>query len=472
MKIKHTILEFLIINPDYLFYQTMFGKEFCIMKRFLFKDRILIGITLFSMFFGAGNLIFPPFLGARAGTQTWSAFLGFVVSAVFLPILGVVAVTKSGGLKTLSSRVHPYFSFWYILIVYLAIGPCLAIPRTASTSFSIAVQPFWNSSHTLWIAQFFYSALFFILAVKVAMSPEKLTEYLGKRLTPLLLLLIVVIFSASCIQPAHKIAPAHSLYQSHALSQGFLDGYQTMDTLAALNFGLIVSMNIREKGILDEKYVMKETIYAGWIAGIFLFFVYGFLTFVGMISSEYFPDPTNGTETLSNMVQFLFGHSGSFILAIIFIIACFNTCVSLFCCCGNYFSSVFPSIDYKKWVYIFAVVSFLISNIGLNTILTFSIPILNMMYPLAILLIFLSCIHHYIYRFPKVYPYASLFCGISSIIMVLEKQGFSIPFFTAFIKKMPGFASGFAWIFPSIVGIVIGILISIFKIPKKDKYIF
>ena len=135
------------------------------------RKRILAGITLFSMFFGAGNLIFPPFLGAQAGTHTWQAFAGFAVSAVFLPILGVAAVTKSGGLEALASRVHPGFSFFYIMVLYLAIGPCLAIPRTASTSFSIAVMPFWNQPETMKLVQLAYSLVFFLLAAQVAMHP-------------------------------------------------------------------------------------------------------------------------------------------------------------------------------------------------------------------------------------------------------------------------------------------------------------
>lgn len=178
------------------------------MKALTGRKRILAGITLFSMFFGAGNLIFPPFLGAQAGTHIWQAFAGFAVSAVFLPVLGVVAVTKSGGLETLASRVHPRFSFFYILVLYLAIGPCLAIPRTASTSFSIAVMPFWNQPEALRLVQLVYALAFFLLAAQVAMHPEKLTEYLGKCLTPILLSLIVIIFASSVLRPAGPAASA------------------------------------------------------------------------------------------------------------------------------------------------------------------------------------------------------------------------------------------------------------------------
>lgn len=428
------------------------------MKKFGVKDRVLVGITLFSMFFGAGNLIFPPFLGAQAGSSTPAAFLGFAVSAVFLPVLGVVAVTKSGGLENLASRVHPKFSFIYILILYLAIGPCLAIPRTASTSFSMAVTPFWENGDTLAAVQLVYSVVFFLLAAFVALHPERLTEYLGKKLTPILLCLIILIFAAAVFHPAGKAAEPLKAYQGAAAVQGFLDGYQTMDTLAALNFGMIVALNIREKGLDGEKKVMGETIRAGWIAGGVLLAVYGMLAFLGMVSSQHFAGNTNGTETLTDMMNFLFGNVGAVLLAVVFVIACFNTCVGLFSCCGNYFSKVFPKISYRNWVFLFAFVSLIIANVGLNAILKFSVPVLNAIYPLAILLIFLSCIHQWIAKDPLVYPIAAVFCGVSSLVSVLDSVGAVIPCVTGVFRMIPGYQAGFCWIIPTAIGGVIGCL--------------
>ena len=393
-------------------------------EKFNVKNRLLMGITLFSMFFGAGNLIFPPFLGAQAGTHTWTAFLGFAASAVGLPVLGVVAVTLSGGLDRLASRVHPKFAFVYTIILYLAIGPCLAIPRTASTSFSITVQPFVPKGVSLGRVQLIYSLVFFALAALVALHPERLTDFLGRWLSPILLILIVSVFVGTLLKsPGEAAAPA-SAYQSMAPVQGFLDGYQTMDTLAALNFGLIIAVNIRAKGITKEKSVMNETICAGWIAGIVLLAVYGALTFIGMHSGERFPDTENGTEVLTAVSGFLFGKTGMIILAACFFIACFNTCVGLLSCCGKYFNSICPRLSHRTWVWGFAAVSLLIANVGLNAILKFSIPVLNAIYPLAILLIVLAFSDRWLKRFRYVYPCAALFCGVSSILMVLEQQGY------------------------------------------------
>lgn len=428
------------------------------MEKFNIKNRILIGITLFSMFFGAGNLIFPPFLGTQAGKEMPAAFIGFGLSAVVLPVLGVIAVTHSGGLYKLASRVHPKFAFAYILILYLAIGPCLAIPRTASTSFSMAVTPFANGS-SLTVLQLIYTIVFFFAALIVAMHPEKLTEYLGKRLTPILLILIIAVFAVCLISGPKSTAEPVQAYSNGAVVKGFLDGYQTMDTLAALNFGMIIAMNIRAKGIEKERFVMRETLHAGWIAGAVLLCVYAMLAFVGMTSSEVFAGAANGTETLTQMVSLLFGRAGAVILAVIFVIACFNTCVGLFSCCGKYFNSVFPKISYKQWVFIFAAVSAVIANVGLDAILKFSVPVLNTIYPIAILLIIFSCIQKWIAGCRGAHIGAVTLCGIASIISVLDGLKITIPALTPLMQAIPFYKEGFGWIIPAAVGLFAGLAV-------------
>ena len=202
------------------------------------KKQLLIGFTLFSMFFGAGNLIFPPYLGAQAGTRLWLAFAGFAVSAIGLPIAGVVAVARAGGLPQLAERVHPRFAQVFSILVYLSIGPCLAIPRTASTSFAM-LEPLAGESTAL---QWGYSLLFFAVAFLVAQHPEKLTQRLGKILCPALLALILLLFAGCLLHPAAAgYGTPTAAYTALPAVQGILDGYQTMDTLAGLNFGAVYS---------------------------------------------------------------------------------------------------------------------------------------------------------------------------------------------------------------------------------------
>ena len=427
------------------------------------KTKFLMGMTLFSMFFGAGNLIFPPYLGAQAGTSAWTAFIGFAMSAVGLPVLGVIAVTVSGGLNALASRVHPKFAFVYIAVLYLAIGPCLAIPRTASTSFSMAGPPFLPESVPEAPVQLLYTIVFFLAASLVAMHPEKLTEYLGKRLTPVLLTLIAALFLAALVNPAGPAAAPAEAYASAAPVEGFLYGYQTMDTLAALNFGMIVALNVQALGVREEKAVTGETVFAGWIAGALLLAVYAMLTFVGRLSGTAFPGTADGTEVLMRTAEHLFGKAGALILALIFVIACFNTCVGLLSCCGKYFNGCFPRIGYRAWVWGFAAVSAVLANVGLEAILLFSVPVLNAIYPLAILLIALAFLKRALTRFPAVYPWTALLCGVSSVLTVLEQQGLSIPGVTGLIHAIPGYAAGFGWLLPTVLGAGIGVLWSVMR---------
>lgn len=433
------------------------------MKQLSKNNLILISLTLFSMFFGAGNLIFPPFLGAQAGTNTWIAMLGFCLSAIGFPILGVIAVAKSGGLSNLAGRVHPIFSSIFTFLIYLSIGPCLAIPRTASTSFEMAVVPFISSNINLNLIQIIYSVIFFAIALSLALHPDKLTDRLGKILTPCLLGLIFIIFAGCLIYPIGKYGVPLNDYSSTPLIKGFLDGYLTMDTIAALNFGIIISLNIKAKGIEEENSVIKETIKAGLIAGVILLLVYASLAHVGALSSGVFESSINGAQTLTNIVFSLYGRLGIIILAVIFAIACLNTCVGLISCCSTYFSTIVPSISYKKWAYFFAVVSMIVSNAGLNKILEISVPILNAIYPVAIVLILLSFVHNWIKDYRFVYPITILMTGITSTIYAFYQSNIFIPLITSSISKIPFYDIGLGWIIPSIIGIFFGILISIYS---------
>ncbi|HJB57673.1 MAG TPA: branched-chain amino acid transport system II carrier protein [Candidatus Flavonifractor intestinipullorum] len=426
------------------------------MERLRKRDLLLVGFTLFSMFFGAGNLIFPPGIAAQAGTMTWFAVLGLAVSAVGLPVLGVVAVARTGGLSALGDRVHPRFSRVFTVVAYLAIGPCLAIPRTATTSFEMAVPPFVGDNAPVGLYQLCFLLVFFVLALLVALRPEKLTDRLGKIMCPILIALILVTFAACLIHPpAGYGAPAPAYYSPvSAVAQGFLQGYQTMDTIAALAFGVIISLNIRARGVQENHSVVRSTVRAGIIAGILLFLIYAMLAHIGAVSAGAFPDPTDGAQALTNVVAALFGPGGSLLLAAIFLIACFNVCVGLISSCGEFFSETFPALSYRQWAVLFALVSFLIANIGLNQILTLSLPVLNIIYPVAIVLILLSFFHRFLVRRPRVYPVTILFTGVASFLLELERLTFS-----DMLAFIPLADLGLGWLLPALAGLVLGLLL-------------
>ena len=424
------------------------------------KSLLLVGFTLFSMFFGAGNLIFPPFLGAQAGQVTWLAMAGFVLSAIGFPVLGVVAVAKAGGLRPLASRVHPLFASVFTLLVYLSIGPGLAIPRTASTSFEMIVPLLGQSSRLLQAA---YSVVFFAAALLVALRPEKLTDRLGKILCPILILLILVLFVGCVLHPvAPGYGPVDVAYSEQPIVVGFLGGYQTMDTIAALNFGAIIALNIRTKGVEEQPNVVGGTIRAGWIAGGVLLVIYAMLAHIGALSGAAFPGGENGADTLTRIVSALFGTPGSALLAAIFVIACLNTCIGLLSCCSEYFHRLVPRISYRLWVVFFAAVSAVISNIGLTGILKLSVPILNAIYPAALTIIVLSMLDRWLRHFSLVFPLSVGLVCVESVSTAL-----SLPLLSQLMAFIPLAKQGLGWLLPALAGILLGILLS--PIPPHRK---
>ncbi|MBU5434958.1 branched-chain amino acid transport system II carrier protein [Pseudoflavonifractor sp. MSJ-37] len=427
------------------------------MKELKGRDLFLIGCTLFTMFFGAGNLIFPPAIAAQAGAMTWWAVIGLTVSAVGLPVLGVVAVARSGGMDALCGRVHPLFAKVFTVTAYLAIGPCLAIPRTASTSFEMAVPPFAGADAPMALFQFLYSAAFFALALLVALRPEKLTDRLGKIMCPLLILLVVVTFAACLADPLQGYGPAGAGYESpgKAVITGFLRGYQTMDVIAALAFGIVISLNIQARGIAPERAVVRGTIRAGAIAGVLLFLIYAMLAHIGALSGGAFPDPDNGAAALTNIVHALFGRRGDLLLAAIFVIACFNVCVGLICSCGEYFAELCPKIPYRGWAILFAIASMALANAGLDQILALSVPALNIIYPVAITLSLLSLFQSRLVGRDQVWPIVILFTGAASIL--LELLGLLAP---ALLDRIPLASLGLGWVLPALLGLIAGLLAS------------
>ena len=426
------------------------------MQKLRGRDLLLVGFTLFSMFFGAGNLIFPPFLGAQAGANTWLAFLGLAVSAIGLPVLGVVAVARSGGLPALASRVHPRFAAVFTLLCYLSIGPCLAIPRTASTSFEMLVPLVGGGA----AKQFVYSVLFFAVAFLVALKPEKLTDRLGKILCPALIVLIVVLFAGCLIHPvaAHYGAPGGG-YAAQPVAQGLLTGYQTMDTLAALNFGAVIALNIRARGVDDDKQVVRGTVRSGWIAGAVLLTIYAMLAHAGALSGAAFPGGETGADTLTSLAHALFGRPGQVLLAAIFLIACLNTCIGLISCVSEYFHGLFPRIPYVGFAAFFALASMVVSNIGLAGIIRLSTPVLNAIYPAAIVLIALSFVPR-LETYRWVYPMTVGFTCVQSVVAALAQSGLRLPVITALLEKLPLAALGFGWIAPALAGLAVGLFLS------------
>lgn len=427
------------------------------------KDLLLIGLMLFSLFFGAGNLIFPPFLGQSAGDKTWLAMIAFFITAVGFPVLGVVAVAKSGGLTNLAKRVNNVFAVVFTVLVYLSIGPGLGIPRAGSLPFEMVVSPYLPQTISKSFALFLFTFIFFSVAYWLSLSPTKLINRMGKVLTPLLLLLIAVIFLGSLFKPLGSYSAASGDYSTNPLVKGFLDGYLTMDTIAALNFGIVIALAIKSKGIEDEKTVVSISIKAGLIAGGLLVLIYSLLAHLGATSGFRFGATENGAQTLTNVTTYIFGKPGAILLAATFTLACLTTSVGLITSCSQYFATLTNKISYKSFVRILSLSSMVLANLGLTKILAISVPVLNAIYPMAIMLIILSMLDNLLKESSLVYKFTILFTGVVSIVDALSQVGFKLDFISDLLSKLPLYSQGLGWVVPALFGIILGLLSTIIK---------
>ena len=438
------------------------------MKKLSRKDLLLVSLMLFSLFFGAGNLIFPPFLGQSAGTVTWIAMAGFFITAVGFPILGVVAVAKSEGLYNLAKRVNPLFAVVFTALIYLSIGPGLGIPRAGSLPFEMAVAPYLPVGVSKTLALFIFTLVFFSVAYWLALSPSKLVDRMGKVLTPTLLTLIAVIFISSLFKPLGSYGNPVVEYSSNPFLKGFLEGYLTMDTIAALNFGIVISIAIKSRGVTDEKNLISSSIKAGSIAGLLLIVIYSMLAHLGASSGSIYAATSNGAETLTNVMSHIFGAPGLVLLAVVFTLACLTTSVGLITSCSQYFSTLSSKISYKSWVRILSLSSMTLANMGLNTILSISVPVLNAIYPIAIMLIVLGILNRYFNDNSIVYGLTILFTGVISIFDALSQVGLNIGVVNNLLSKLPLYSEGLCWFVPALVGLSLGVLISLVKGKAKS----
>ena len=423
-------------------------------------DVMATGLMTFALFLGAGNIIFPPFLGHMAGTELITAMLGFLLTGVGLPLLGVIACARiGGGLEKLTAILPKRFALIFSVVLFLAIGPLFALPRTAVVSYELGVLPFLGDSGSLSLA--ILSVVFFIVALYFALFPGQLVESVGKLITPMLVAVLVIIAVGVFMYPQGELgAPTDSMI-SQGFFNGFREGYQTLDALAALVFGVVIIDAIRSKGVTEPRQVGRYTLIAGLIASVGLSLVYMVLGYIGAISHELVAAPNNGAQIISQFVNVVFGAWGKVVLAATVILACLTTAIGLLSACGSYFSRIFPVLNYRSWVLLCALTSALIANVGLNTLLKVTIPALLIIYPVAIALIVVSLLKPVLPN-PKLVMTFILFpVGLISLVEGLHaaKLTFVGPVFNL-LGYLPLQEQGLAWLLPGLVGGVLGLLLS------------
>ena len=423
------------------------------------KDFIIIGFALFAMFFGAGNLIFPPSLGVMAGDKWVGAILGFFLTGIGLPILGILAISKSGGtVKGLAGKVGPKFSVFYGTVVIIALGPLLAVPRTGATTFEMGVKPIFPSANPIIV-----SIIYFSITLLLVIKPTGIIDRIGKILTPVLLLTLSFIIYKGVTSPIG--APVDTSI-TNPLFKGFTEGYQTMDLLGATLLGGLITGSLIEKGYKDKKEQFRITAKAGIVAGLGLLFVYGGLLYLGATASSTFPEDIAKTTLTMSMVSMILGDLGKVILGISVSCACLTTSVGLTGMVGDYFSELTKGkLSYKLVVTVSTVFSALISNLGVEKIVQFAGPLLSIFYPVAIVLVVLNLFDKYI-KNKKVYAGAVFGALLVSLIDGISGFGINTSFIGAYTSSLPLSEGGLGWVLPAMIGLLLTSVLT----SKRFKY--
>ena len=426
------------------------------------KRYIAIGLMLFALLFGAGNLIFPAAMGQNAGVNVWYAVLGFCVTGVGLPLISIAALGYSGclDLEEAAGRVHPWYGVFYSVVSYLAIGPCFAAPRTGTVSFEIAVKPFLGSFSPD-IALPIFLLLFFLLTYWLAATPSKFVDRVGKILTPALLAVILLLIVQSFITPLGTPQAPTKNYATPvtAVMQGILDGYNTLDAIASFIFATLVISFVKEGGVTHPKAIMKQVLLSGSIAVALLAFIYIFIAKIGADSVTPLGILETGAPVLAGSAKILFGNLGAAILAVIVLLACLSTSVGLVTCCAAYFMRLLGHFSYKTYAVIFCVISYLVGLFGLKTIIVSTIPVLMFIYPLLVALICLIFLDKFFGGRQCVYAWTIAFTFVMATINLLETAGVNLGSFETMLQTyVPLHTFGMGWIPFAAAGFVIGLI--------------
>lgn len=432
------------------------------------RNLLFIGTMLFGLFFGAGNLIFPIFLGQQAGQNVGRAIVGLLITGIGLPLLGVIGMglTRSNGVFDLAARVSRPYAYGFTVILYLTLGPLFAMPRLATTAFQIGLAPFIATNHQT-LALLLFSLLFFGATWALARRPGKILTYVGKWLTPLFLILLGALMLVALVRPMGNLqTAARGAYASAPLLTGFTEGYNTMDALASLAFGIVVIDAIRDLGIDDPTQIASGTIKAGVISMSLMGLIYAGLAVIGTMSLGQFTAAENGGITLAQIAAYYFGPLGNVLLALIVIIACLKTAIGLTSAFGETLHGIFPKIGYRWLIILACGLPAILANAGLTQLIQYSTPILMLLYPLAIVLIILAVCSPWLGTSRRLFAMTTawtlipaILAGVNALPRGLATQAWA-QFLISLNACLPLAALGLGWTVPALIGLIIGILIS------------
>lgn len=422
----------------------------------MIKNIFVIGFMLFAIFFGAGNLIFPPKLGFDSGIDFWTAIIGFTLTGVGLPLIAtIVASCYEGGYKKALENISPIISLLLLAAIYLTIGPFFAIPRTGATAYDMTIVPFLGQPDSL--SLFIFTSIYFGLALWLSLNPSKMIDRIGAILTPALLILILALVVKAIILFSGVETPEVKTLET-PLVTGILEGYQTMDALAAFAFSVLVINGIKAKNADSQVSLVKQTTYASFIAAISLAIIYISIGWIGYkipLSAETAAEITAkgqnlGTYILNETTTQAFGELGRTILGFIVTLACLTTAIGLIVSTSAYFNSVFPKISYKVYAIIFTLIGFGLANQGLNAVISKSVPVLLILYPISMTALLVLLINLFIPLPRLAQALAIIFVTVISILSVAGIE---------FISQLPFKTYSMEWLPFAFIGCAIGYII-------------
>ncbi len=419
------------------------------------KDIVIIGFALFAMFFGAGNLIFPPYLGLVSSSEWLMGFGGFIIADVGLALMAILAAAKcDGNIDDVFNRAGKILSVVLGSAIMICLGPLLAIPRTAATTFEMGIMPIFTNFNPI-----LFSIIFFAITYILTIRPSKVIDIIGQFLTPALLVALGFLIVKGILTPLGDINDIPMI--ENIFATGVSQGYQTMDALGAVALSAIIISSLKNKGYNDPKEKVKLTMKAGIVAAIGLCLVYGGLTYLGATVSQQYGQDISQTTLIVSITESLLGNTGKIILAIIVALACLTTAVGLTSATGQYFDKLTNGkLKYEVVVTAVCIFSAIVSNFGVAKIISISGPILDMIYPATIVLVIMTLLSKYI-KNDNIFKGATYMTIFISVLTVLNNLFIPI----TFINKLPLAKLGFNWIVPAIIGGIIG---SLFK-DKNNK---
>ena len=440
-------------------------------KKLTLRQKILVAGTLFGMFFGAGNLIFPVHLGQMAGQNALPAIIGFIITAVGIPILGVAAigVTHSDGLQTLSGKVGKGYGIFFTCLLYLTIGPLFAIPRCATVSFTTGITPLLGADSPERLYLLLFSAVFFAFVLFFSLRPGKITVWIGKIINPLFLFFFAVLMLAALLAPGAAVSAVEPVeaYRSDAFFPALIEGYGTMDAIAGLAFGIVVIDVIRRMGVDNDDTIAEDVLSSGLLTGALMALIYVVSIVVGAQSRGLFELSENGGIALTQIAGHYLGGVGLFILAFTITFACLKTSIGLVTACAETFSKMTNGkISYRSWAILFTVFSFAVSNIGLSAIIEYSIPMLMLIYPPAIVLILLAFLGKFFAHDRTVYIATMIGTWAAAIFDCMKtlpapvQAALHLDAPIAFAAAhLPLFDKNLGWLLPAVIGFAAGMAI-------------